>query len=256
MPLAPMLPHPLAYHADMAGYGLPALHQQQQHELYMQHLQHQHYLASMQQAQQHDEMLMEQRPRAFTSTSIGLFPASPGPAAFGPTRASFHVSQPAAAAAPFLPTFSQPSSSPPPPSQQQKQALLSSVRNGRYAELVALLQSGVPPNSSDRYGNTALHLACQTGNKRIVKQLLRCGADLNAVNLQGSSPLHYAFAYHYDPLAAYLISKGADDRLINYFGLSCYDGLRQDSRDEAAKALHLQANRLPQGLTEEMVLSL
>ena len=49
--------------------------------------------------------------------------------------------------------------------------------------------------------------------------------------------MHYCFAYQYDDLGSYLISKGADDSLLNYFGWSCYDGLRPDDQEEALRLL-------------------
>jgi ankyrin repeat protein len=62
---------------------------------------------------------------------------------------------------------------------------------------------------------------------------LRWGAELNSQNAQGQTALHYCFAYHYDELGAYLIEKGASDSITNYFGWTCYDGLRPDDAQEA-----------------------
>ena len=139
-------------------------------------------------------------------------------------------------------------------SGQARQAFFAAIRNARVAEVQEQLMGGMPVHVVDRQGSGPLHLACQVGSKRMVKTLLRWGCDVNAQNYQGNTALHYCFAYHFDPLAAYLISKGADDRKLNFFGLSCYDGLKPDKREDAVMAVHAHANLLPAGLTEEMVL--
>lgn len=79
--------------------------------------------------------------------------------------------------------------------------------------------------------NTCLHVACQNGNKLMVKNLLRNGANMNVVNARGNTALHFAYAYGYRGLGDYIISKGADDSIKNVDGLSCYEGLRQQDVD-------------------------
>ncbi len=96
-----------------------------------------------------------------------------------------------------------------------------------------MFSSGIPADTADERGNTAMSLACQTGNKKMAKLCLRWGAKVNQQNLQGQTPLHFCFAYHYDELGAYLISKGADDTMLNYFGWTCYEGLRPEDPNEA-----------------------
>ncbi|KAA0150715.1 hypothetical protein FNF29_05052 [Cafeteria roenbergensis] len=120
----------------------------------------------------------------------------------------------------------------------KQQALLeqmfSYTRNGRFDALEALLAakhtgaSAVDIDTRDEVGNTLLHVACQNGNKRIVKLALRRGADINARNTGGNTPLHYAFAYGFDDLGAYLTTKGADDTLQNLDGLTPYEGLSKE----------------------------
>ena len=76
--------------------------------------------------------------------------------------------------------------------------------------------------------NSLLHVACQNGNKVIVKNCLRSGAYINCQNSRGNTPLHYCFAYGYTELGQYLVSKGADDAMRNVDGLTCYEGLNGD----------------------------
>jgi ankyrin repeat protein len=100
-----------------------------------------------------------------------------------------------------------------------------------------LFASGISVHTTDKHGNTCLHIACQNGNKRMVKVCLRWGANINATNKQGQTPLHYCMAYNYQEVSIYLISKGGDDSILNHFGMSCYDGLRPDNKEEAVAAL-------------------
>ena len=138
---------------------------------------------------------------------------------------------------------------------QQKGTFFAAIRNNRPQDVQEMLTEGMGVGVVDRQGNSPLHVACMGGSKRMVKVLLRWGCDVNGQNYQGNTPLHFCFAYHFDPLAAYLITKGADDRRTNFFGLSCYDGLRPERKEDAARAVHEHAAELPPGLTEAMVLA-
>jgi hypothetical protein len=135
----------------------------------------------------------------------------------------------------------------------QRKDLFTKCRNNRHEAVEELLASGVAVNTADQHGNQCIHIACQNGNKRMVKICLRYGADINATNLQGNTPLHYLFAYNYDSLAAYLISKNANDAKLNYFGYSCYDGLRPENKEEALTLLHKNLQYLPAGVSEAAV---
>ena len=84
-------------------------------------------------------------------------------------------------------------------------------------------------NSPDDNGNTPLLVAAQQGLKKIAKLLLRRGANINQTNLAGNTVLHYCFAYSFEELGEYFIKKGADDSVVNAEGLTCYEGLSQES---------------------------
>lgn len=112
--------------------------------------------------------------------------------------------------------------------------LVSMVRNNRVAELEAFFDSSdersFSVNSVDpRTGNSLLLVACQNGNKRVVKMLLRRGAALNHRNNRGNSCLHFAYFFGFTELGEYLISKGADDSKRNSEGLTCYEGVSRSS---------------------------
>jgi ankyrin repeat protein len=86
--------------------------------------------------------------------------------------------------------------------------LIRYTRHGHYKEVERILSLGVAVDARDQFGNSALTVACQNGNKRIAKMLLRQGADINQQNSKGNSPMHYCFAFGYAELGEYLISKG------------------------------------------------
>ena len=83
-------------------------------------------------------------------------------------------------------------------------------------------------DAEDEHGNTAIILAVQQGQKKLVKELMRRGATLNHQNHAGCTVLHYAQEYKHAELADYLAQKGADDSLLNAEGLTCYEGLHAD----------------------------
>ena len=107
--------------------------------------------------------------------------------------------------------------------------IFSYVRNAEYDGVDAMLDEGVDVNATDDNGNTPLLVAAQQGLKKIAKLLLRRGANINQTNLAGNTVLHYCFAYSFESLGDYFIKKGADDSVANAEGLTCYEGLSQDS---------------------------
>ena len=70
---------------------------------------------------------------------------------------------------------------------QQLIELFSLCRHGKYAEIEDLFDDPtflLPIDAKDDLGNTLLMLACQNGNKRIVKLCLRRGANINTQNVR------------------------------------------------------------------------
>jgi len=107
---------------------------------------------------------------------------------------------------------------------ENKEEAFSFARHGRIDELESLLKRGLPVDIRDESGNTILAIACQNGNKRVVKLALRYGADINAKNQRGNTPLHFCFKYGFaDSLGAYLLSKGADISFRNSDEQLCTD---------------------------------
>ena len=101
--------------------------------------------------------------------------------------------------------------------------IFSRARHGRLTEVQLALDEGMGVNSCDNHGNTLLHVACQNGNKKLVKMLLRRHADINATNKNGNTSLHFCFMYAYYGMAEYIMSKGADDTIRNKSNQTAYD---------------------------------
>ena len=71
--------------------------------------------------------------------------------------------------------------------------LFSYARHGRVDDITRSLARGMPVDTRDEIGNTMLIVACQNGNKRVVKLVLRNGANINVRNYKGNTPLHYCY---------------------------------------------------------------
>ena len=108
--------------------------------------------------------------------------------------------------------------------ESNPEALFSAIRHGYADEVVRILESSnISDYKQSETGSSLLHIACQNGNKKMVKLLLRRGANMNAVNVQGETALHYCFKFNYQNIGEYLVSKGADDSITNVSGLTCYE---------------------------------
>lgn len=71
----------------------------------------------------------------------------------------------------------------------------------------------VPVDSRNKYGETALHVACSTVRQdavHVARQLVRGGADVNALNRKGETPLHWACSHGAADVTEFLIRHGAD----------------------------------------------
>lgn len=66
-------------------------------------------------------------------------------------------------------------------------------------------------DDSNASGNTALHIACYTGQDTVANELVNCGANINQPNRNGSTPLHMAAASSSGVLCLeLLVNNGAD----------------------------------------------
>lgn len=72
----------------------------------------------------------------------------------------------------------------------------------------------------DRYGNTPLLIACESGRTDFVEMLINAGADVNIENDHGYTPLLSAMAYNHIAAIGLLAAAGADLNKENNFGRS------------------------------------
>ena len=85
-------------------------------------------------------------------------------------------------------------------------ALLDAARTGDRAKVVALLDSGVSANATNKYGVSALGFAAERGHFDIVRLLVERGADVNVVDsFYGSRPVDFALRGGHLNIAVYLL---------------------------------------------------
>ena len=86
--------------------------------------------------------------------------------------------------------------------------LLEAARRGDAAVVAATLAFGVPVDSRDREGNTALVLAALAGHQGIAARLLDAGADVNVVTAVGVTPLFAAVIGGHAGMVGLLAARG------------------------------------------------
>lgn len=65
-------------------------------------------------------------------------------------------------------------------------------------------------HGDDDIGNTALHVAIQTGDTTTAMRLIDAGADVNAKNKFGETPMHYAAFFTRVEIIKRLLEHDAD----------------------------------------------
>lgn len=116
-------------------------------------------------------------------------------------------------------------------------ALHVAAQRGEMAAVVALLDSGCPPDPrSRRYAHTPLMRAVMTGHCGIARELLERGADPNAMCNTGRTPLAYAVGPFSQQGACVetLLEAGADPKRVDAQGNSLEEYMtnEQDLRDD------------------------
>ena len=89
--------------------------------------------------------------------------------------------------------------------------LLRLAKDNNVLHLQVLLDDGASPNSCNRVGQTALHIAAIWNALDVLRCLISAGADVNVQNtLRGSTPLHAAASRGSIGAARILLDHGAD----------------------------------------------
>ncbi|KAJ4130236.1 hypothetical protein NW768_007219 [Fusarium equiseti] len=70
-----------------------------------------------------------------------------------------------------------------------KTELIKAAEEGRLSDVEACLRQGAYVHAQDRYGETAIHYACENGHLEIVSLLLDHGASIKIIDSHGRSPV-------------------------------------------------------------------
>ncbi|KAG2491731.1 hypothetical protein HYH03_009894 [Edaphochlamys debaryana] len=101
--------------------------------------------------------------------------------------------------------------------------LVDGARYGDMEDVHAALTQGVPVDSLDGAGRTALHMACANGHEDIIARLLEAGASTSVKNEQGNTPLHWACLNGHKEAVRLLMDKGASAAVLNEAGRTPLD---------------------------------
>ena len=87
--------------------------------------------------------------------------------------------------------------------------LLQAARNGSLNDCANLIGNGLPVNSADATGQTALMVAVRSNRFDIAKYLIEQGADVNRSSASGLTALHWAALENHDQIARLLLDNNA-----------------------------------------------
>ena len=93
---------------------------------------------------------------------------------------------------------------------------------GDVERVYTILESGVEPDTWDRWGRTPLLLAIEGGHKVVVELLLAAGADFDIPDDEGNTPLMQAIFHGHFGIAFDLIERGANVYASNNGGDSAF----------------------------------
>lgn len=122
------------------------------------------------------------------------------------------------------------------PSQVER--FLDAAQRGDVSDVVNMLNTGMPVDSRDGFGWTALHLASFSNRTYIVRVLLQRGADVNVRNVDGMTPLHRAAGWNSTEVIKVLLEHGASRNIRNNKGRRPVDLARRYNRKEAVRLLN------------------
>ncbi|CAN5529007.1 hypothetical protein BH20ACI3_BH20ACI3_20730 [soil metagenome] len=96
------------------------------------------------------------------------------------------------------------------PKEELNEQFWEAVRNGKVAEVVALLDKGADVNAKFRYGTTALFKAAERGHTEVVKVLIARGADVSVKDtFYGATAMTWALQNKHIGAVGALLEKDA-----------------------------------------------
>lgn len=98
---------------------------------------------------------------------------------------------------------------------EQAQDLIDAARYDELEDVVTLFSAGVPLDSADSQGRTALHMSAANGYLAVVEYLIQNGANVNSTNLEKNTPLHWACLNGHIEVIKPLICAGATVSALN-----------------------------------------
>ena len=118
------------------------------------------------------------------------------------------------------------------------EGLRNAARDGKRDSLDYLLKAGVDPNASDDSTlETALMLASEKGNKKVVEELIRYGADVNKQDSNGKTALMLAAANSKNNTTKALIKAKADLEIKDNEGLTALGWAIRNKHGDTRKTL-------------------
>lgn len=123
-------------------------------------------------------------------------------------------------------------------------SLLHFVCDEGYSDdlLSYLIDTGIPVNSKDNDGNTALHRAAFKGRKSLYKMLLSHGADINAKNRKKYTPLCMATKANKPEMVAWILKQQEKDAASRFqWDDSVFANLMEFLPDHASSYLDMFA---------------
>ncbi len=114
------------------------------------------------------------------------------------------------------------------------------ARQGNLAEAKAILaENPQAVHARNKYGRTALHVALEKGDKKMVRLLIAKGADVNAKedNVIGLAPLHIAAFRDLREITRHLLAAGAEVNATEKTGKTPLHGAAWHGQTEIATLL-------------------
>jgi ankyrin repeat protein len=114
---------------------------------------------------------------------------------------------------------------------------LRSARQGSVAQIELFLAAGMPHDSKDEAGRTALLIAAETGNLPMLRRLIGAGADVNGADNLGTTPLIAAAVGGTVTVIEELVARGAKLNATDLAGQTALMRAIRASRLPAANTL-------------------